>query len=415
MRLASTSVYILVSTIFSVLSSFIIAKFIASFCGVVTYGLYGQFLSFVALVQVFSGGIFRNGVVKYTSQFREKKETLDLIISSASSVSFLMSILTGVVVIIFAKYLAVLTFNSIDYIWVFYLFGVTLWGYVINNFVLAVLNGLNKMFDYMILSIISSVMSIIAIPFMVYKYSTNGVISGFILGQVLMFVATLIYSYRLNVKMSLFSIRMKVSIIKRLVKFSVMSVFAAICLPLSLIIVRLYVASNSSWSEVGYWDAMNKVSNAYLIIFTTIIAAYTIPKYSAIKKSDLLKEEVLKLLMIFVPFVAFSALIIFFLKKVVIVVLFSREFMPMSILFHFQLIGDIFMIASWIVINAFMAKGKILIYIILQITSSVILMILSLVFFKIFGLEGLSFGFMVTYIICFIIYILLFFYIFKKV
>ena len=64
-----TSFWALIATISRLLSQFVVAKLIAIFAGAATFGILGQFQSFVSLVQLGSGGIVNGGVTKYASNF----------------------------------------------------------------------------------------------------------------------------------------------------------------------------------------------------------------------------------------------------------------------------------------------------------------------------------------------------------
>ena len=52
------------------LSQFVVAKLIAVFAGAATFGIFGQFLSFISLVHLGSGGVVNGGVIKYVSEYQ---------------------------------------------------------------------------------------------------------------------------------------------------------------------------------------------------------------------------------------------------------------------------------------------------------------------------------------------------------
>ena len=97
-----------------------------------------------------------------------------------------------------------------------------------------------------------------------------------------------------------------------------MSVSGAISIPLTQIFLRYYVAHYTSWTSVGYWQAILKISDAYLLIITTIITTYALPKYSRIKESKELKKEVVSILYKLVPFAAVLAFSIYLFRDYII-------------------------------------------------------------------------------------------------
>jgi len=70
-----------------------------------------------------------------------------------------------------------------------------------------------------------------------------------------------------------------------------------------------------------------------------------------------LKKEIFYGYRIILPIVVFMALGIYFLRDFAILILFSDEFIPMSDLFFYQLIGDVFKIASWLLGYLMIAKA----------------------------------------------------------
>ena len=62
---------------------------------------------------------------------------------------------------------------------------------------------------------------------------------------------------------------------------------------------------------------------------------------------------------------------IYVLRDIAILILFTEEFMPMSDLFFYQLIGDIFKIASWLLGYLMIAKAMTRIFIITEIVFSI--------------------------------------------
>ena len=90
--------------------------------------------------------------------------------------------------------------------------------------------------------------------------------------------------------------------------------------------LRLYIAHHASWTDVGYWQAILRVSNAYLLIITSVIAIYALPKYARIKDNVALRKEVFSVMLKIVPAVALLALLIFALRHWIILILFSPNF-----------------------------------------------------------------------------------------
>jgi PST family polysaccharide transporter len=66
----------------------------------------------------------------------------------------------------------------------------------------------------------------------------------------------------------------------------------------------------------------------------------------------------------------------------------------MKSLFLFQLLGDVVKVGSWIVSNVLLAKAQIKSFIVLEIIFSLAYFVLSVVFFNVYGIRGLTIAFL---------------------
>jgi hypothetical protein len=78
----------------------------------------------------------------------------------------------------------------------------------------------------------------------------------------------------------------------RLATFSVMTITSALLPPLINIAVRDHLALQFGWERVGYWQAVSKVSDAYLLFLTTAINIYYLPKLASTHESRFVDTRV---------------------------------------------------------------------------------------------------------------------------
>ena len=398
MNFWKTSFWATLSTVARLASQFVVAKLIAVVGGPATFGIVGQFQSFVSLLQLSNGGIVSSGVTKYSAEYSEAPDKLSKLANTALKFGFAASIMTGIFVVIFSKFLSAYIFQSLEYRWILVAFGLTLFGYTFNQIVLSIFNGLNQMKKYAAISIIGAVLSVILIGWLGYLFSTQGVLLAFILSQVILFGVGLFFLKKTPIRLQLFAPSIDRVQLKQLLSFSLMSVTSVIATPMAQLFLRNYVAVHSSWAEVGHWQAMVRISDAYLMIITMIISTYALPKYARISCNKELATEISHLFKRLIPIAVGMAGGIYILKKYIILILFSPEFLVMKPLFLYQLIGDVFKISSWIMANVMVAKAKIKVYIALEIIFTVSFVLLSVLFFQHSGIKGLSMAFCLNYI-----------------
>ena len=91
--------------------------------------------------------------------------------------------------------------------------------------------------------------------------------------------------------------------------------------------------------------------------------------------------------------------VIYLSRDFIIQILFTKAFLPVSKLFFWQLIGDVFKAASVILGYQFYAKKLTKAFIIFELVSLSILYFSSIYFISIFNIEGVVMGYAVTYFI----------------
>jgi len=397
-----TSFWAAIATVSRLTSQFVMAKLIALFAGPAAFGLIGQFQSFASMVQLGSGGITNTSVIKYSAEFKADKNQLQSFLQTVIKVVFFASFLTGIFISIFSMLISEFIFNDRHYYWVFILFGMTLFGYALNQTFLSLFNGLNEIKKYASMFIIGALLSIFVSGLFIYYYAVNGYFLGLVVSQCILFFMSILYFKQLGLRINFFSLCIDPKILKMIFRFSLMAVTSVICVPLAQMVIRLHIVAHSGWDVVGYWQAVLKISDAYLLIFTTIIGTYVLPKYAELSDKNLLKKEVFIVMKKILPFTVFSATTIYFFRDQVIILLFSSHFLEARSLFLFQLVGDVLKIASWVIANILIAKAQVKVFVIFEISFTLLFLLFSIVFFDFFGVVGLTMAFSINYFFYFL-------------
>ena len=101
--------------------------------------------------------------------------------------------------------------------------------------------------------------------------------------------------------------------------------------------------------------------------------------------------------------------LVFFLRNFIIIFLYSESFLPMSEFFGYELVGDFFRLAGWLLACTLLAKAKITQMIVLELIFSFALYVfLCYSFSNIFGIKGYYIAYLCNYIIYFIVMLIYF-------
>lgn len=403
MNLIRTTFYTGTATIIRTISGFVLSKIVAMQIGPSGLAFFGQFQNFVSMLMQFASGAINTGVVKYTSEFRSDEEEKRKIFSTALKICVFASIPAILLLLFFAEDLSVLFLKSVEYSFVFRIFAVTLLLFVLNNLLMAILNGQQDIRRYTMVNISSSLLGLIITGTLVYFWSLKGALVALATNQSVVFFVTLAMVLKSDwFKCKLFSGSFDKNYFKKLMKYTAMALVSALIVPSSQMYLRNYVGENLSWEQAGYWQGMLKISGAYLSLVTTTLGVYYLPKLSELKEKHELRREILYGFKMILPVVIVFSSLVYIFRDFIIVLLFTKDFMPMRNLFAVQLLGDCIKISSWLFSYLMKAKAMGKVFILTEIFFCVNFLFLSVFFLQTYGLVGLVYAYALNYFLYFI-------------
>lgn len=410
MNLAKTTFLTGISTVIKIISGFIINKVVAVYIGPSGLALIGQFQNFTTIIMSFSQNIMNQGIVKYVAEYKEEPQKRAKFLSTSFTVCLISALIMSIFLIIFNKQISVYLFNNTNYASIFTIFGATLVFFALNNYFLAVLNGYREIKKFVTINMISSIVSLIFTTILIKFLGFYGALLSLVTAQTVVFLITLLFV----IKSKWFKLKNfingcdKENLIK-IFKFSLMVIIPAVIGPFVQLNIRDYIIHNVSLDAAGYWQGICKISDVYLMLITSSIGIYYLPRLSEIKNEVLLKKEIISGYKTMLPIVGLMALGIFLCRDLIIKILFTDKFMEMSNLFAFQLIGDFLKVASWLLSYNLVAKARVKVVIFTEMTFFSLFLIFSILFINKYGLIGVTYAFALDYFI----YLLIMIYLFK--
>ena len=408
MTLIKTSVLTGISTIITVISGFVINKVIALYIGPSGLAVVGQLQNFMTIVTTFSNGAITSGIVKYTAEYQtiEKKQK---IFSTSIIISLSCSFIISLLLFGFSGYLSELILKDIRYNSVFIVLGITIFLFALNTILMSILNGQKEIKKYILVNISSSIFSLFFTSFLIMQLNLMGALYAMVVNQSVIFFVTLGFVLKSSwFKLEYFKKGVDKESLIKLSKYSLMAITSALTVPMSHLIIRNYIGDNLSWDDAGYWQGIWYISTMYLMIVTTSLGVYYLPKLSEIQDNKELKKEIISGYKIIMPIVIILAFSIYLFRELAVHIAFSEKFLPMLELFKWQLIGDVIKIASWLLAYLMLAKAMTKIFIYTEIVFSILFVVLSIVFINYFGLVGVTYAFSLNYFIYLIVMIFIF-------
>lgn len=360
--------------------------------------LIGQFQNFSQIAMTFSQGGINTGIVKFTSQYKSSDKRNELWFT-AICITLTCCLLATIIIITYSSELSLRIIKESQFAWIFVIFGLTIPLYALNQITLSILNGLKKVNQLVITNISQSVLGLALSIILIYFYSIQGALLALVLNQSVIFITLLIRFRKIVYRKTaeLYKCYFSSAEAKKLLSYSMMSLTTAIIYPSSLLFIRNLIGKNISWEAAGYWQSMWYISTMYLMVFTSALSIYLVPKLSAVSNDGEIGKEIFAVMKIILPAVCCCSLIIYTLKDLIIDILFTSEFSEMRSLFKWQLIGDVIKIASWIISYILISKARVKTFMLLEIVLYITFISLSYFFIIPFGLVGVTYSYSLAY------------------
>ena len=401
MNFIKTSFLSGLSTGISLLARLISTKIVAVYLGTNGMFLLGQLKDFLRLGNTISSFGIENGIVKYVAEFEEQKENLSNIIGTSFRINIISAFFVSLVILVFKNQIS--TFLQIDFDKNFYFFllVISVISASIHTCFLSIYNGLNRIKLFVIVNIISNIVSAIILVLFVLKMQIIGAFYALVINQILTLIINIIFYtvYKPFLIQWIFKKYIN-EYFKKLSSFSIMAIVGPVCLIISSFIVRDYLYDKFGADYAGSWEAMWRISAIYLLFLITTFKFYLIPTFSKLNDIEL-KKEVFKIWKIVVPIIILITTAVYFSKNIIINLLLSNEFILINSIIFFHLIGDIIKINCWVLGNIMISKAKTKSFVFFQIEWSLLFVTLSYVFIEKYGFVGVSISYFVTYIIHF--------------
>ncbi|MBN2350558.1 MAG: O-antigen translocase [Bacteroidales bacterium] len=388
-----------IANIIKILTGLVSNKIVAVYLGPSGIALLGQFNNFVNIVMSLANLGINNGVTKYIAEYYDDEIKRKKILSTGLYLIVTSSVIASVVVFFGRKYFAGTILQDTTYSPVFVVLAFTLIFFVLNSFLMSVLNGYKEFKKIIITNILSSVFGLLVAVILVIKFGLWGALIGFILSQTLIFFITINWI----VRSEWYSIKNFLNFfdqhqIIKLGKFALMTFTTLFASSFIQLQVRTYIINNVSVIDAGYWQGIIRICDLYIVFITTTLSIYYLPKLAEVKTRKALLKEIFQGYSFILPLVILSSAFIYFLRDFIINILFSSSFVEMKSLFLYQLIGNVLKIASWLISYLLVAKAMTTIFIISELSFGLVYYGLTIVLINKFGVIGATYAYTLSYL-----------------
>ena len=393
-----------------IIAGILTSKAIAIFIGVEGMALIGNLRNFLSAIQSFAILGFYNGFVKTVAKCKDDALELSKTISTTYYLGFFSTILISFICYYNAEFFNDFLFSAnYNYAYVIEILALALPFYALNMFCFGIMNGFSNFKMLLIINIIGQILGLAITLYLIYIDHIDGALVAAVIAPSLLFLITLVgIINRRNLMTQIKISHVSLGVLKTFAPYAIMALVTAIALPFVSILIRNFIIEELGIKQAGYWEAMNRISDYYLMFVTSIMTLYIIPRFSEIDNKKEFRKEVFGFYKSVMPVFGLGLLLIYFLRPFVVSLIFSEEFQPVENLFLWQLLGDFVKVLSIVIAYQFLAKKMFAQFIVIEIFLVIMLYLTSVYLIDIFGVEGAVMGHFFSYLMHFLIVLLVF-------
>ena len=392
-------------------SALIINKLVVVTLGSSGLLLLGNLKNIVSILQQISGAGVYEGIVKYTAD--TSKSRMSHVLQSGLTLMLVGFALAMLLYGVFSsKIFEILTINTAQNalkIWLTVGMLISLICFVLHTLFQSFFHGKME-YRIVVLSTAISVALTLGISLIIiYYFGTLGVIVSVLLPAIMLLFSYLFFTSKIRQFVAGFrQTKFRLTMVKPLVSYTLMSALAAVVFPSVFIYLRTFLAANLSLEMAAYWEGYSKLSLFISGLAISSISLYYLPKLTQATSVLEIRQVIfwgLKFMMLLgVPFLV----LLFIFGNQLIPLLYDEDFLQTLFLLKWEVLGTLFKLFSFVISFLMIAKKMTKTFVLSELFSGLLFLTLSLVLIRCFGLEGASMAYAFTYFL-YLIWAILFF------
>ncbi|NIF24552.1 lipid III flippase WzxE [Candidatus Pantoea multigeneris] len=399
MSLAKASVWTAASTLVKIVAGLVVVKLLAVSFGPEGVGQAGNFRQLVTVLGVLAGAGIFNGVTASVAQYQQQPEQLRTLTGTASAMVLGFSTLLALVFILAAGPISQALFGHDGYQQVIRILAFLQLGIAWANLTLALIKGFRDARGNALALIVGSLIGVLGYLLCWWLGGYAGALVGLALVPALLAIpAMLLLKRRVPLPLSWLKPCWHSGMARSLAKYTLMALITSATIPLAWMMMRNLLAAHAGWAQVGLWQAVTSISDAYLQFITATFSVWLLPTLARLQHKRDIAVEIGRALRFVIPAVAAASLLVWLLRDVAIWLLFSDRFTAMRDLFVWQLSGDVFKVAAYVFGYLVIAKASLRFYLLTEISQFALLTGFSRWLIPLHGATGAAQAYMATYI-----------------
>ncbi len=386
--------------VFNILMGIIRSKFIAVLLGPAGMGIAGLLTSTTGLISSVTNFGLSTSAIKSVAEANGNgnSQRISLVVSVIRRLVWITGLLGTLVTFILAPLLSKLTFGNSDYTVSFRWISITLLLSQVASGQMVVIQGMRKLQFLAKASIIGSVLGLLVSLPIYYWLGVKGIVPALLVTSVFSVLLTYYFSSRISIDKVKASVETLKSEGTVMLKMGFLLSMSGMISLVTGYILSIFISRYGGVDQLGLYNAGFAIINTYVgMIFAAMVTDY-FPRLSAVandnnKSAILINQQAEIGILIIAPVLNIFMVFI----NVVITLLYSSKFLPISGMIQYVALGIFLKTVSWAMGYMMLAKGDSKIFFYSELLANTYILGINMLCYRLYGLDGLGISFFVCY------------------
>ena len=379
--------------IWKILLGMVGQKFIAVLIGPAGMGITGLYQSGLNLIQGITSLGLSQSAVKNVSEANASGDQarVNTVITALRRIVWFTGLLGTIAVIVLSPWLSKSSFGNYDYTIPFALLSVTLLLNQLSAGQSVVLQGLRKIRYLAKSGIYGALLGLIISVPIYYFFRIDGIVPTLILNSATTLLLTWYFSHKITIPKASLTTKQTLSEGREMVKMGIALSLNSLLVMGVTYVTRIFIGRIGGIEEVGLYVAGVAIVHTYVgLVFNAMSTDYY-PRLASFnndnqKCCECINQQSEVGVLILTP-----VLMLFLVAApIMLVVLYSDKFIPVTTFMQWAILGTLFKVASWAISFVFIAKGAMKDFLVNEITVKVIDVPMNLAAYYFWGLDALG-------------------------
>jgi PST family polysaccharide transporter len=391
--------------VFKILISIIRVKIVAILLGSVGMGIIGLINTTIQVVSEIAKLGLDTSAVKEIAHVHAKGDEKAV----AETVGILQKFITitaiigAIFTIIFSSLLSQLTFGNTDFTFEFIWLASAIFFMQLSHGKVAILQGTQALKKLAVANVLGSTVGlVISIP-LYYFYGLVSIVPTIIITAITIFLFFWYFTNSLNIQRISLGFKEAYTKGKDMLHLGFVLSITGIVTLTATYLLQIFIRYEGGLEEVGYYSAGFLIINAYVGMVFNAMGTDYFPRLSSIhddnaKVQVAVRNQATIAILLMTPIIT----TFFIAEPLVVLILYSKEFLVILGLLSWGVLGMAFKAVSWSVGYVILAKGDSKIFVKTAIGFSILMLVMNCAGYYFYGLTGLGISVLAYYIIHFI-------------